>query len=748
MRSNKVLLFGLAGAVGCLLGWAVGEGLLAVGLPDDSSETSTSPSLIATPEPPDTTLVSDEEPPSVPDIPDLPDDTQAASVPPPPEFRERLEREQGQQFGDIRISLLWNNYNDLDLHCIDPNDEHIFFKHRNSRSGGELDVDQNVRPESEEPVENIYWPIGRAPSGEYQIYVHHFKHHSNLAPSRTKYKVNLSIEGRQQTFEGELSFGDPAKLVHEFTLKPVLQIAAPSRMEVLPGGTNRMRVRIARTRFTGPVAIQAQGALDGVSLPDVTIPAGHDEIEVEVAADSDATGGDRVVRLVASGGGVTTETPIVINVKVPAPTLALAAPEQIAVHQNGTNRLKFRIARRGFDSPVTVRADGLTGVSLSNVTLAAGQTEGEFEVRVDSDLNTGNYPFRLIATGGTAEAESPTELSVLKSVVPASTWSWWMILLIGLWTALLTIGLALALVAMQNYWLRRPLLAGSPIMLLVGGGAAVGLLSGAMGQTLFMALSLVDFLPRVGFLIGWALLGGLVGYGIAYFIPNLQRGKSLAAGAVGGTAGALVFVLMTMFAGDIVGRCAGAMLLGLSIGLMVALVEKQFRQAWLEVRYGQKEFVTVNLGPEPVKVGSDARACAVYARNAAPVAFRYWMEQGMVKSEDMQTHQVSQVSVDQQREIGAVTVTVRGGQGPAQPQSVRKVVPPPPKPPSKRGTSPVSSPPNPGHSTGRPLPPPPAVRSPKTPPAPARPATGGRRPEIPSRPTGGPPPPPPPRKKS
>ncbi len=746
MRSNKVLLFGMAGAVGCLLGWAVGEGLLAVGLPD-SSEASASPSLIATPEPPDTTLASDDEPPSAPDIPDLPEDTQAASVPPPPEFRERLEREQGQQFGDIRISLLWNNFNDLDLHCIDPNGEQIFFKHRNSRSGGELDVDQNVKPESKEPVENIYWPIGRAPSGEYQIYVHHYKHHLFLAPSRTSFKVNVSIEGKQQTFEGELSSGDPAKHIHTFTLKPALQIAAPGRMEVLPGGTNRMRVRIARTRFSGPVTIQAQGALEGLSLPDVTIPADQDEVEIEVAADSDATGGDRVIRLVASGGGATAETPMAIGVKVPAQILALAAPGQIQVHQDGTNRLKFRIARRGFDSPVTVRADGLTGVTLSNVTLDANQTEGEFEVRVDSNVNTGNYPFRLIASGGSAEAESPTELSVLESIAPASTWSWWMILLIGLWTALLTIGLALALVAMQNYWLRRPLLAGSPILMLLGGGLAVGLLSGGMGQTLFMAFSLVDFLPRVGFLIGWALLGGLVGYGIAYFIPNLQRGKSLAAGAVGGAAGALVFVLMTMFAGDIAGRCAGAMLLGLSIGLMVALVEQQFRQAWLEVRYGLKEFVTVNLGPEPVKVGSDARACAVYARNAPPVAFRYWMEQGVVKSEDMQTHQVSQVTVNQEREIGAVTVTVRGGQGPAQSQSVRKVVPPPPKPPTRRTPPPASSTPGPGNSAGRPVPPPPTVRPPTTPPPPARPSTGGTRPSLPGRSAGGPPPPPPPRKK-
>ena len=69
-------------------------------------------------------------------------------------FSERLERE-GAKRGSVQISLLWNNWNDLDLHVITPSGEHIFHDNRKSACGGELDLDMNFKPTSKTPVENI-----------------------------------------------------------------------------------------------------------------------------------------------------------------------------------------------------------------------------------------------------------------------------------------------------------------------------------------------------------------------------------------------------------------------------------------------------------------------------------------------------------------------------------------------------------------------------------------------------------------
>src|SRR5437763_525041 len=84
----------------------------------------------------------------------------------------RTERE-GAQTGDVQTPLPWNKYNDLDLHMICPSGEEIYVGNKKSRCGRELDVDMNVTLTSNEPVENVFWPSGRAAKGRYKVFVHH-----------------------------------------------------------------------------------------------------------------------------------------------------------------------------------------------------------------------------------------------------------------------------------------------------------------------------------------------------------------------------------------------------------------------------------------------------------------------------------------------------------------------------------------------------------------------------------------------
>ncbi|RAH13944.1 MAG: hypothetical protein CMB20_003865 [Methanobacteriota archaeon] len=135
------------------------------------------------------------------------------------ELEERLERE-GAKSSEVQISLMWDNYNDLDLHVLCPSGERIHGGNKTSECGGELDVDANVRPETKKPVENIVWPDFAAPPGDYKVYVHHYKKHKKRrSKDPTKFRVVVNAGGVKKHYEGELTHGDPIMLVCEFSLE-------------------------------------------------------------------------------------------------------------------------------------------------------------------------------------------------------------------------------------------------------------------------------------------------------------------------------------------------------------------------------------------------------------------------------------------------------------------------------------------------------------------------------------------------
>jgi hypothetical protein len=104
----------------------------------------------------------------------------------------------GQQLGtgDVQVTLRWSTAADIDLSVVDPFGEEIWFNHRTSNSGGELDVDANAdcMERKLDPVENVYWPTGLAPSGEYQVYVNYFAACENAGPTRFEVVVKIDTE--------------------------------------------------------------------------------------------------------------------------------------------------------------------------------------------------------------------------------------------------------------------------------------------------------------------------------------------------------------------------------------------------------------------------------------------------------------------------------------------------------------------------------------------------------------------------
>ncbi len=167
------------------------------------------------------------------------------------ELNRRLIREGGKS-GSLQFSLMWNNYNDIDLHCIDPNGEQIYYGNKYVSSQGELDVDMNVESyESLEPVENIYWPENEAPVGVYRVFVHHYQNHQcgYNCQDPTPVFVSLKINGRVENFRVELHadeyatikefyYGGPETPIDDIVynqneLQEFLDVSAPNDMGFL-----------------------------------------------------------------------------------------------------------------------------------------------------------------------------------------------------------------------------------------------------------------------------------------------------------------------------------------------------------------------------------------------------------------------------------------------------------------------------------------------------------------------------------
>jgi|GEM_PF-423745 len=230
------------------------------------------------------------------------------------------------------------------------------------------------------------------------------------------------------------------------------------------------------------------------------------------------------------------------------------------------------------------------------------------------------------------------------------------LLRVAMWTAILGLGLTLPLLVAQKRMMRRA--PGIDDAIGVLGGVFIGLMAGIFAQSLFAVAGGIGEGARV---IAWAVWGGLLGAGLAAFVPNLRIDRAAPAGAVGGVLGAIGFIGAANVFGDVTGRFVGAAILGFCIGAMIILAEVAFRRAWLRVSYGPGDVYDLNLGVRPLGVGSDGSKARVLANNAAPVAAFYAMtETGRVYIEEPGNGHRFDVPIGDERTYGNVTITVCG----------------------------------------------------------------------------------------
>ena len=117
-------------------------------------------------------------------------------------IKERVKSAGGSVEGDLRISLAWNNHDDLDIHFKgNGSNQHLYFGNR-SILGGQLDVDANRSSGdlTKTPVENIIFKHRtNLPNGKYEIYINNYNRRSN---SDTNYVLQIAFDDQLFEFSG------------------------------------------------------------------------------------------------------------------------------------------------------------------------------------------------------------------------------------------------------------------------------------------------------------------------------------------------------------------------------------------------------------------------------------------------------------------------------------------------------------------------------------------------------------------
>ncbi len=126
-------------------------------------------------------------------------------------IKQRVIDAGGSIDGILRVSLIWENIDDLDLHIIEPNFR-IHFNDRCSSSSGILDTDKNAPHTvlTNTPVENvIYTDLNRMPNGIYTVFVHNYKSND---PKAQDFKVQVAIGDEVNTYSFKGRFPEKSQM--------------------------------------------------------------------------------------------------------------------------------------------------------------------------------------------------------------------------------------------------------------------------------------------------------------------------------------------------------------------------------------------------------------------------------------------------------------------------------------------------------------------------------------------------------
>lgn len=115
-------------------------------------------------------------------------------------FKEKVKAAGGNIEGFMRCSLHWFNYDDLDVHVMEPSGREIFYGNKRSyNTGGTLDVDMNAGAgRTRDAVENIVWTDrSKLTKGRYTVWVNQFNKRESIDVG---FEFEIEIDGELHKF--------------------------------------------------------------------------------------------------------------------------------------------------------------------------------------------------------------------------------------------------------------------------------------------------------------------------------------------------------------------------------------------------------------------------------------------------------------------------------------------------------------------------------------------------------------------
>lgn len=172
------------------------------------------------------------------------------------DIRENVKAAGGKVDGVLRFSIQWNDVpgewdeNDEDAHCIEPDENHIYFGNKwHPRTAGRLDVDITHPSRDKAAVENITWPdIKKMKEGEYSFYVNCFASRGG----KTGFRAEIEFDGNIYSFNYDKPLhGGQNVAVAKVTLKD----GKFSIKEQLPSSTSTREIWGVNSNQFVPVSV-------------------------------------------------------------------------------------------------------------------------------------------------------------------------------------------------------------------------------------------------------------------------------------------------------------------------------------------------------------------------------------------------------------------------------------------------------------------------------------------------------------